>query len=349
MATWAFVLCGTDGTPRRDLWGVTNRKLTWAVDGPAKFSFDAVDDTDLDELTRDIVAYRDGSKVWRGRLGPSKDTFEPGSHTSSWSAFDYRGVLAHRDVFPDFQLSYNNLDQGYIMYQLLWSTQSEDDGDLGLDLSELPQTGTVLRDFTAKVGKPVADTIDELSQTSEGFDWWVDSDLVVHAAHPHRGSTVAWAAVIGATALKIERVADTSAYASDAVVTSDGQTPHVSSRTPRTRGRWDTSLAITNAGAWAMAVKSSWLLDQSAWLPAITVTVDPDRWTPDDAWLGDTIDVHIHQGRIDEIDACRIVQIEVTLDDDGGETIKLGLNRILRREREQLADLRRRVGDLERA
>jgi hypothetical protein len=84
--------------------------------------------------------------------------------------------------------------------------------------------------------------------------------------------------------------------------------------------------------------------------PSYSVTLAPDIWTPDVAWLGDTTGVVIQRGRLNVDTAERVEEVTVTLDDNGDDTVTLSygvgrrtnLAHILRRQGARLHNLERR-------
>ena len=71
--------------------------------------------------------------------------------------------------------------------------------------------------------------------------------------------------------------------------------------------------------------------------PAYTLTLAPGRWSPADAWLGDTVRVIVRSGRLDVDTSVRITAVGIDVDDNGRETVSLaagiepqGLGQVLR-------------------
>lgn len=350
---WTFQGTQTNGTPICDLWDARSRKVTLALASPPTFTWDtdgdAVSATLLTELTNDVIGYRDGTALFRGRIGPTQDTLDASGHSVSWTAVGYEGALARRVAWTGSTRTWTATDQALIVKALIDGTQALTDGDLGIDTSGLTATGRT-RDYSVDLGKGISDAIHDLSTMIDGFDFSVEPDMTAHVWYPQRGTAVSWAAVWGATITSATRTVDTSSYASDVLGTGgDTTTPHTSSRTPRTLGRWETSQSwsdVTIQSTLNAHTDGELALDD--WFPSWSVTVDPGRWSPSDAWLGDTIGLHVHDGRLDVSTTGRIVAISFDIGDQDAETVTFTLDRVVPNLSDKLGTLGGRVGNLER-
>jgi len=348
--TWQGVTAA--GTPVCDLFDATGRSITIPLTGAPTAQWttkgDSASALRLSELTHDLVAYRDGTKLFRGRLGAAQDSLDAGGHQVSWNAVGYEGVVGRRVVWSGSTASWTATDQALIVKDLIDDTQALPDGDLGIDTSALTATG-ITRDYTVDLGKDLGSTIDALAQMINGFDWWIDPDLVAHIASP-RGTTLSWSAVWGVNIDQVTRTTDPTAYASDELgIGGTGTTPHTEARTPRDFGRWEKATSwsdVTIQSTLNAHVAGDLLLDD--WFPSYELVVSPGKWDPSIAWLGDTIGLVIKSGRLDVATTGRIVQVKFDIGDNGLETTTLTLDRVIPDLTKRLGALGGRVGNLER-
>lgn len=355
MWTWQGVTPA--GVPVCDLADARGRSVTIPLEGAPTATWTTTGNSAsalrLGELTHDIIARRDGVSMFRGRIGATQDSLGDASHSVSWNAVGYLAALARRVAWPGSTLSWTTTDQALIVKDLIDDTQALPDGNLGIDTSGLTATGRT-RDYTVDLGKGVADAIADLGAMVDGtglsFDFSIEPDMTAHI-YPHgRGSTVAWSAVWGVNVSSITRTVDPTAYASDIVGIGDpSTTPHVSSRTPRILGRWEL------AESWSDVTIQSTLnahadgaLILADWYPSYELTLSPGVWTPADAWLGDTIGVHVTSGRLDVHTTGRIMAVKFDIDDQNVETVTLTLDRVIPNLKDRLGVLGGRVGNLER-
>ena len=350
---WSFQAVLPDGTPVCGLRDARNRKLTIPLTGAPVFSWDTDGDSAsamaIGELTHDIIGTRDGTTMVRGRVGATRDSLDAKGHTTSWTAVGYEAIFDRRITWPTSTLSWTSTDQALIVKAMIDATQALTDGALGIDTSGLVATGRV-RDYTRDPGKPIGSAIDDLAAMIDGFDWSIEPDMTAHIWYPERGSAVSWSAVWGRNVSSLTRTTDPTAFASDLLgIGGTGTTPYTASRTPRVLGRWESSQSwsdVTVQSTLNAHTEGELILDD--WIPAYTATVTPESWTPADAWLGDTIGVHVHSGRLDVDTTARIVGVNFTLGDDDTEQVDLDLARVIPDLKSRLGALGGRVGNLER-
>lgn len=350
---WTFLACQTDGTPVCGLRDARNRKITFSLSDAPSMTWDTDGDSSsamaITELDHDVIAYRDGTAMFRGRIGATQDTLDVNGHSVAWTATGYEAILERRITWPTSTLSWTGTDQALIVKAMIDATQTLTDGDLDIDTSGITATGRT-RDYTRDPGKTIKSSIDDLASMIDGFDFSIEPDMTAHVWYPERGSAVSWAAVWGRTVSALTRTTDPSSFASDLLgIGGDGTTPHTSSRTPRTLGRWESTESwsdVTVQSTLDAHTDGQLVLDD--WIPAYSATITPDRWTPDDAWLGDTIGVHVHSGRLNVDTTARIVGVTITIGDDDTEQVDLDLARVVPNLKNRLGALAGRVGNLER-
>ncbi|MGH2650278.1 MAG: hypothetical protein ACRDHK_03585 [Actinomycetota bacterium] len=146
---------------------------------------------------REVHVYRDGILVWGGKLWAAnvQDWFV------RFLCHDWYFDLTRREVEDDYaSLPASPKDQLDIVRELVDLTQAESGGDLGLTHANLTDSG-VTREIVicAEERRAVADVIEELAETDDGFDFGVHPDKVLELWHPRRGSSTPVATLDAAT------------------------------------------------------------------------------------------------------------------------------------------------------
>jgi len=194
IADWNFALLeqGDGAAPSviTDLTSARSRKLTVSLANTSECSFSIdgrhADSLDIQELATDVLVSRNGTDLFRGRIGPTSDSISADKHDLDVKAIGYKSVLDRRIIFPDSTLTFTGVDQEQIGWQLIADTQAR--SDLGITRGVGQSTG-VLRDRTYEAGKTVGSAIDDLSQVIGGFEWDIEPDLSYKVYYPQRGST----------------------------------------------------------------------------------------------------------------------------------------------------------------
>lgn len=356
MPSWTIEAGTTAGVRATDLLAATDRRFSFRLSAPSTVDFAlAGDDPGLAhivELASDLWISRDSTLLLRARVGPTADALDADRHKVTVSAVDYRGVLAGRLVWPGSTTSFTAVDQASIAWQLIADTQALTGGGLGITNASSATGRTRDRDY--EVGKRLSEAIDQLGAVIDGFDWDIDPDLAFQLYYPQRGTARDLAIVWGDTASQVDRKVDTSDYAT--ALRCSG----ADSLTPVTRvaagiatapeGRWETQIGDSDiAKAVTLGDKAdAALLERSVILPAYTATLRAGVWSPSTLWLGDTCRVVVRSGRLDVDTTARVVQIDVSVDDNGAETVKVTFDRTPADLSRVLAGMRGRLTDLER-
>lgn len=347
--TWQLVVVNPDGSAIGELTAATSRKFIWNKDDSSSITWtiDGKQSLVPDEVTTDVILYRDGTPWFRGRTGASTDTLDGTTHSVTMSAVDYRGLLARRFIWTTTNISTGTLsgttwtisavDQAEIAWSLIDGIQNTPDAFDGsttestfnISRGTVPDTG-VTRDRTFFIGDNVGSLLDDLGRVLFGFDWEIDAGLQFNVfPFPGRGVFVDRVLMYGANVAAVTRTLDTTTYANAQMVTG-GQT---SAYTPGVAevdtgsfgpgGRWeavDSGESVTDTPS-AVDVAQGNLTASSEINPTYALTLTPGWWSPNDLWLGDVVRVVINSGRLNVDTTQRITQIEVDLDDDGGETV----------------------------
>lgn len=337
MTVWSWVLGGPPptGVRLRELTKARGRTVTFRLDAAAtaQFTIDGRSDeaAGITALATDLTLYRDGTKLFRGRIGPEIDDISPNRHVSQFSFDDYRGMLGHR-ITGAAGASFPTLTAGgAIALSLITTSQALSGGNWSITAGFGTATGTT-RTLTVDPGKPVVESISELGRLDNGFEWEIDAELALNLWHPRRGASNGVVLDFRGLVAKVNRQLDPKDFANSELVTGkDGLTP-VSSVTAGIatdpRGRWELSAGFPSIQDQpSLNAKGPWVLNQVSTLrPIYRVVLRPGRWKgPSHIWLGDTVALAIKSGRLNLSTAHRVAEISVQPGEDGTETVALGL------------------------
>lgn len=134
---------------------------------------------------RELHLYRDGDLIWGGRLWRAEVT---GWISVRFGAEGFYSTLAHREVGED--LTYNNVDELDIAWDLIDYTQTLPGGNLGISRESATPAG-VDRSIAYCLDSRdvISDAIETLAASEDGFDFEVGADKVWRTYHPLRGTT----------------------------------------------------------------------------------------------------------------------------------------------------------------
>ena len=144
----------------------------------------------------DVQAYRNGELLYTGRVGTPTDNPSASQHDRTFATADYRALLARR-IWTGAQTTWSG-EQANVVKALVDRTQSVAGGNLGIDTSGLPTTGSAAS-RTTEIGAGIGQEIDALasaadaaSSSTAGFDWDVapgwGSARRLRLWYPYRGS-----------------------------------------------------------------------------------------------------------------------------------------------------------------
>lgn len=366
MGQWSFVVGPAAGGLDLELADAHNRVFTARLTGQSEASCQ-IDGTSpqaasVEEISTDLhVFWRDGGsaeRLYRGRAGTGGDSLDENSHTVDITSLDYRALLKRRRLYTTSTLTYTSLDQAEVARQLIAQTQSRTAGDLGITMGIGNPTGvTVTRTYSA--GDAVGDKIEELAETTTGFDWEItpvsDSGLVLNVWYPQRGTDNAVVLEYGGLVSKVRRDVNSADYANairetgaDALVAQEREATDLATRP---EGRWDgvygdTTIADQNA----LNARADWQLAQAEVItPVYTLTLAPGAWEgPSHIWLGDPVHVVVFSGRLQVDTVQRVYEMRFTIGDDGTETVEITTGGPRLDYRKRPADTLRRITNLER-
>lgn len=361
---WAFAAGNWNAQPDMALPGATGRSMTWRLidDHEAAFTIDGSlpEAAGIQEMVDDLWVYRNGTALFRGRIGPSSDAGDSTSLTTGFSAAGYRTLLQRRYLYEGDTLAYTSTDQAAIAWGLLTSTQSKAAGDLGIAQGLGAVTG-VVRDRTQyNPGQSIGEAINQLAAVGNGFDWDITprtgtSVMRLDVFYPQRGTDRQRVLDFPGNIASYGRQVDPGSFANavrgtgvDGLAAVRAEEPAIASDLA---GRWDAQLGDTNIVlASTLALRTAQeLTDRQVVYPSWSVVLQPGGWGgPDDIWLGDPVTLSVHQGRLNVVESIRVMEIALALDDSDNETVTLTLGTPPPKSKWKLRRLDRRLIALER-
>lgn len=357
---WTFLLRGPDVTgnyipstwvTHSNLMGIRDQRLTVRLNDTSEFSF-AVngyhDDAKIiKELETDILLFRNGASVFRGRVGPSTDNIGTETHDVNFTAYDYREILNRRILYPgDAVLTYAATvakDERQIAWNLIQATQGRVNGDLGITLWPDADTNTErLRTFTA--GQNIGQIMQELSDAEYGMEWLIDASLQLRVfENGHFGKQGPQSPTVrynqleyGVNVTKVIRTLDIQEYATAALyIGGTGTTPvqrtsYAVDNSVQVTGRWERTQSETdNTNQSKLVEQANGDFNEAQRLiPSYTVTLVPGSWGgPQDMWVGDTVILLVDSGRINVNTTYRVLEISVGINQEGLEDVTVALAR----------------------
>jgi hypothetical protein len=342
------------------------RKLHFDLYGAATASCDldghSPQAAGIQELSQDLMFWRFNASLgqdvfFRGVIGHSEDSLDGTAHIVNVQAADYRAVLGR--VVATSQ-SFTAAAQESIVYGLVtpslgtsaypanmgiqWLGVVNPDGSSSVGTT--PTTRTIAYVGTEQVGAEV----DKLATMQGGFDWGCEPNYPTGAApnpsnpsaqmylwYPSRGVSKPFIAEYGTNVTAVKRTVDSTGFSNWVQYTgTSGTAAQVASgdvmANPQlhAEGLWQETKADANvADTSQLLAEAQYDLGVASVLtPSYTLTLAPGAWkAKTDCWLGDTIRVRVTSGRLAVDINVRIVQVDITIDDAGNETIALTVAR----------------------
>jgi hypothetical protein len=304
----------------------------------------------------------------RCRVGQTRDEIDEDTHRLDVTCLDYRAVLGRRILYSGDTLTFAGEDQADIAWSLIAATQAQAAGSLGIYKGFISDYTGVDRDRTYEAGDSIGQRIQELSEVIDGFDWDITPDgassLRFDVWYPQRGSDRGVVLILGGLAAAVTREVDPSDFANAIRYTGaqgDEETPgpdpveleapYLPDATSAPEGRWDVALGddgLTTQGA--LDERAAWQLAQSQVVtPVYTVRLRRGGWEgPSHIWVGDTVRLIIPSGRLAVDTTARVHEVQIDIDEDGGETVTLSLGGARPDFRRWPSQIERRLKDLER-
>lgn len=358
MAEWAFVAASATGVESGELSAAQSRTFTAKLVGPweaaVTLSGRHPQALLLTELETDLVVYRNGAKLFRGRVGATQDEIDEEKHSSTFAALDYRALLDRRLLVEGDTLSYAGVDQGTIAWNLIQTTQAKTGGNLGITLGTGVPTG-VVRTKAFEAGKPIGEGISQLAALLNGFDWEIDASLKLNVFYPNRGAAVAAVFDYGGAVRRVRRAFDPSSY-SNAIRASGSELLTAENRVGAgvgadPRGRFESQHGYPDLlEQVTLAARADFLLaGKNSIRPSWAVELKPGVADVSSAWVGDTVQLVVQSGRLNVNVAQRILSITFGISQSGEErcAVVLGENDLEEKARERQLATEARLRNLE--
>ena len=253
-----------------------------------------------------------------------------------------------------------------IAWNLISSVQAFDGGDLGITSGAGYPTG-IDRTIAFTDGAYVADSISQIAALGDGFEWEIDQLKRLNVYYPQQGRD---SSVVleydssqkagGGSVVSFTRIYDTTKFgnavrfAGDSTTTTPviAESPELGTLpTPPggSPGRMDLSLSDTTiTDDTTLGLRAAYELSEDDQPPVgYQMVLRPGWWSPDQLWKGDTVQLVLRSGRINEMSRQRVSQIEVDPGDDGGEVVTITTGPIPPAEGSDSANQLRRLTRLE--
>jgi hypothetical protein len=362
-ARWAVAVGPWRNLPDWELSRATGRKFTIRLSEPNEASF-ALDGTSRDadriqELVTDVWLFREGVPLYRGRVGATSDSHDGSRHAVTVSSADYQAILGRRLLLEGDTLTYPQVDQAQLAWNLINTTQSRTGGGLGI-VRGIGQTTGVLRDLVLEPGETVGHYMGLLANVRNGFEWALrpspdTTDLAFDIYHPSRGTDRQVVLDFPGAIVRFDRQVDPGQYANSIRVSGDDAIAPATTTVPdiaaRDEGRWEAQVGDTaiKEAATLTARAQAELATASVVTPSWTVTLRRDFWGgPDHIWLGDPVLLAVKSGRLNALTSLRVQELMIDLDDNDQATISLTLGQVPPNRRWRLRRLDARLTSLER-
>jgi hypothetical protein len=374
---WSLVLVsGNSGLPltwveQSDLTAASAKKISVYLDQPHEISFTLPGEHPeaelVEELFCDVIAQYDGAREVRCRVGPSTDSADGASITTTIRALSYKEMVSRWYVDTDrqYEASFTG-SRGIegIGWQLLTQFMVRSSG--GFSISRGPGgvgTASVTTNPLIKVdkGTVVSEAIDKLFEDT--IYWWdIDQDMVFNTYQ--KGYRRRFLLDYGGSVASFQRTVDPSTYANAVRLFGGTPTtppvgyavPDASSTTPEVlagtapQGRWERYVYDSEEYSQSRAQSRADALAAAAQVvtPTYTMTLKPGMWAgPDDLWIGDVCPVKLQVGRLDVDTELIVSSMIFDIGDDGEETVTVTCDGLSTRDtyfvkqRKALADIRR--------
>lgn len=344
MARYRFLVGDLVTGVLREEMPFTDVKYSDALNGPGAFTatiglrHPKATRANLDPGRTVLYVERDSVILWGGILwgvGLSVDNATISlTGEGFWSYFRRRHI---RDT-----IGYAGVDQLAIAQTLVAYAQAAVGGDLGVIIGG--ETSGVLRDrtYNSWERKNIGEAVEELAAVENGFDFAIDVAYDTSGAigrtfrtfYPQRGRSTSIVLELGSNLRGFTQTIDAVAQANliDVIGAGDGASMLIESVTDMsevppyplledvlTYKDINQSATLTGHGEAALAARAT---------PVETVPTVAQAG-PDTGLgsyiTGDEITVRGHDGYVDVDDRVRIIEIAVTVDDQGGENVAISL------------------------
>jgi len=349
MAQWQWITQERNGAQIADVIGLRDRRLLFQLNQPPIVSATLRandrsarrDDTGgLATGQHELMVYRDGTPI--GSVFQLASTGMTGTADTVNLNLEWRGIASYLQdalVYPQSPVT-----TPYSGTTLPWTWinafQSRTGGNFGITQGTV--TGTApTRQVNIAQEAGLFDTIQKLSTTGDGFDWEIDTGRQYVEWHSQRGSDngIVFEAGVNVTEWSITENTGPGEIVTDLLVNGPPGSLQVtgSDSTARTLyGRREAAITMF-ADYEASAVSTGQLQGQAdaaiagfvapVIIPQFRLARNHQSIPWGSYWLGDIVTFRVRVGEYDFINQpYRIIQIDVSLDDNDNETISVGVN-----------------------
>jgi len=277
------------------------------------------------ELITELRVYRDGIKLFQGRIVPSQDSINgDGSGSTAFTAVDYRGLLGGCYIYDYDRSFWFDEDVAVIAQECVEWRQARTGGDFGITFGVgFPALGVVRDSVEFPPGTSIGEGLNGLQESKvRGFDWEVDSDRVMNL-WDKRGTTSTKRLDYLGTFNDLTRTYKSEEF-SNAVRASGGDQPvpevvEAVGLASDPRGRWEKEVSWPDTETQeTLDDRIEWLLEQEYKVPEeYQCKLVQGFWQGIAHYgLGDVVTMSIDQGRLSVNKQVRVHGISISLPSD---------------------------------
>jgi hypothetical protein len=239
----------------------------------------------IQELATDLWLYRGSNVNQRFRVTSVElEWLADGDAEVRIGSTCYRRLLKKAHV--NTPLTFTNISQGDIVFDLIQHAQALVGGNLGITLGDAGPT--ILRSRDYEPGVNIFDAIVNLTKIENGLSWNVDGDLELIVGTQTSFPTRSQPIILGVTARRMLRPSNADQFANVSIVTGDQEaTTLVIEEAPTLgtdpRGRWErvTSLSGEKDQAALQETAEGFVEATNSPLATWEVDLEPDRYFRD--------------------------------------------------------------------
>jgi hypothetical protein len=380
---WSWAIGPSSGSaPSWELATITNRSLKVTLNDISTATYtingDSVDATHIGpldpgqpmDLATDTWVSRDGIPLFRGRITGTADDIQASNYTVGMTSSSYEALLdrrlflllgapqTHQDAVGN--MVFAGTDQSVIVQALLDYAAGQTNGDMGIRTAPGWSTTGVLRNITFSVGTSVWAAIKSMISMSNGFDWFLDTNLVASIVAGHAGINKGALLSYGGNVSAASGVTEAGTYMngiymSGGTITNSSFVPQpisqsVSDIQYRPEGRWETAISdpVLTDSASVQSATNYYLTRygdrlQTAW----SITMTPGAWGgPGHIWVNDIVNLSIHRGRLAIDLGLRVYELDIAVDQSGIETVTCTLGTVNNDDRSVIKALAKKLSAL---
>lgn len=290
----------------------------------------------IDGLATDVWIYKKQAKKYRLRILPvDQEWGENGEDDALVSTVGYRQVVEARHVVSG-PPTFNGVDQGTIIWNLIQHTQAQTAGNLGITPGTI-LTGQLRDRNEYKIGDELGKLINDLGDVINGVWWGIDADKVLDVRLWSDFPRIDTAIVHGMNAGKVKRSRAMFANAVGVQGADNVTIPvwrEASGIGLDQRGRWEAYDASHSSviDQLLVAQYADGFLEEASNPPSTwTATIDPAAFFDGDSQfeVGDRCELVVPVSAVDQSGAppkqvsVQIVEIQVATDDNNAATVNV--------------------------